>query len=296
MNKKVLTMQEVLALVDEMVARIPADGMKKVYGIPRGGVPVALALCSDPAFTLVDTPEEAEVFVDDIIDSGKTRDNWVVKYPGKLFFSLLHDGNRESGTWYVFPWENAGAADTSAEDIPLRMLQRIGEDPERDGLRDTPARVVRSWDELYKGYKEDPAEHLRKRFDNEEHYNEMVLLRDIEYYSTCEHHVLPFFGKMHVAYIPKPDGRIVGISKIARMVDGYARRLQVQERLTQQVADAMQSALDPMGVAVYCEGQHLCMLARGARQHESVMVTSALRGVCLEQAARLEFLLLTGRR
>lgn len=155
------------------------------------------------------------------------------------------------------------------------LLEYIGEDPDREGLLETPDRIVRSWKHLFSGYNKDPADILTV-FDAEG-YDQMVLLKEITFYSSCEHHWLPFIGKAHVAYIP--DEKIIGISKLARIVEIYARRLQVQERMTEQIADCIVEHLNPLGVGVVVEGQHLCMQARGVEKQHSVMATSALRGV-----------------
>ena len=174
------------------------------------------------------------------------------------------------------------------EALIKEMLARIGEDPEREGLRETPRRVAEAMRWMTRGYRMDPMELLRKALFAEKHES-MVLVRDIDLYSMCEHHMLPFFGKAHVAYIP--DGRIVGLSKLARLVELYARRLQVQERLTDQVADAMQSILQPAGVGVVIEAYHLCMMMRGVEKQHSRTITSAVRGVFREdQKTRDEFL------
>jgi GTP cyclohydrolase I len=157
------------------------------------------------------------------------------------------------------------------------ILLAIGEDPDRDGLLETPARVARMWGEISSGLREDPSEHLYKVFDVD--HDEMVMVRDIPMYSMCEHHLLPFIGTAHVAYIPKAGGRITGLSKIARLVDGYARRPQVQERLTRQIADAVRDALDPAGVLVVIDAEHLCMSMRGVRKPGSSTVTSAVHGI-----------------
>lgn len=157
------------------------------------------------------------------------------------------------------------------------ILAAIGEDPERDGLQKTPARVARMYAEICGGLHQNPDEHLLTTFEAE--HDEMVMVRDIPMYSLCEHHLAPFIGKAHVAYIPGTDGRVIGLSKFARLVDGYARRPQVQERLTSQVADAMQNSLDPKGVMVVIEAEHLCMSMRGVKQAGSTTVTSAVRGL-----------------
>ena len=173
-------------------------------------------------------------------------------------------------------------------DLTRRQLELVGEDPDREGLAKTPERVAKAWQFLTHGYGLDPDEILRSALF-EEHYSQMVLVRDIEVYSLCEHHQLPFFGKAHVAYIP--NGRIVGLSKIPRVVDVFARRLQVQERLTLQVRDAIERVLQPEGVAVVIEAQHLCMMMRGAEKQNSHTTTSAMSGVFLENDnTRAEFM------
>ena len=154
------------------------------------------------------------------------------------------------------------------------ILLAVGEDPDREGLRSTPARVARSYAELMAGLREEPRDHLRTVFT--ERYDEVVLLRDITFHSLCEHHLLPFTGVAHVAYLPA--GKVVGLSKLARLVEGYARRPQVQERLTGQIADAVMAELQPLGAACVVEATHTCMTVRGARKPGAVMVTSALRG------------------
>lgn len=167
------------------------------------------------------------------------------------------------------------------------MLTDIGEDPDREGLVKTPERVSKALQFLTHGYIVDPREILQQAIF-EEDYSEMILVRDIEIYSLCEHHMLPFFGKAHVAYIP--NGKIVGLSKIPRVVEVFARRLQVQERLTIQIRDAIQEVLAPVGVGVVIEAQHLCMMMRGAEKQNSSTTTSAMSGQFLEHATRAEFM------
>jgi GTP cyclohydrolase I len=163
------------------------------------------------------------------------------------------------------------------------ILLAIGEDPERDCLLDTPARVARMYEEIFSGLRETPDHHLQVTF--EAHHDEMVMVRDIALTSTCEHHLVPFMGKAHVAYIPNADGRITGLSKIARLVDAYAKRPQVQERLTTQIADEMERTLEPKGVLVVIEAEHLCMAMRGVKKPGSTTVTSAVRGLFRENDA-----------
>jgi GTP cyclohydrolase IA len=173
------------------------------------------------------------------------------------------------------------------------LLRYMGDNPEREGLLETPDRVLRSYDEHFSGYHQDPSEHLSKTFTEVEDYNELVLVSDIEVFSHCEHHLVPFVGKAHVAYIP--DGRVVGLSKLARVVDVFAKRLQVQEKLTAQISGAIAHHLEPLGVAVIMQCQHFCMCYRGVRKPGSWTTTSKLHGLFLsDHAARTELLTLLG--
>jgi len=174
-----------------------------------------------------------------------------------------------------------------AEESVKTILSELGEDISRDGLLDTPERVVKSWGEIYGGYGKNPQD-LIKVFECES-YTGMILLKDIELYSMCEHHMLPFVGKCHIAYIP--DKKVIGISKLARIMEIYARRLQIQERLTDEIADAIKEMLQPKGVAVRIEAEHFCMRMRGVGKQNSVMVTTSLRGSFIkDDATRNEFL------
>ena len=178
--------------------------------------------------------------------------------------------------------------DIQLEALVRQLLERIGEDPEREGLLRTPLRVAKAMDFLTSGYDMDAEEVVRRAMFSEDG-KEMVVVRDIEFYSLCEHHMLPFFGRAHVAYLP--NGKIVGLSKIARVIDVFARRLQVQERLTTQVADALMKTLSPHGVAVVMEASHTCMMMRGVQKQNSTTVTSAMRGTFEEDArTRAEFM------
>ena len=166
------------------------------------------------------------------------------------------------------------------------ILKAVGEDPDRAGLVETPRRVAKMYAEMFSGLHADPARHLRVTFP--ETYDEIVLVRDIPFTSMCEHHLLPFYGRAHIAYIP--NGKIVGLSKLARVVDSFSRRFQVQERLTIQVRDCIQEALDPLGVAVVIEAKHLCMMMRGVQKQNSVTTTSAFTGEFQQQTTRNEFI------
>ncbi len=192
---------------------------------------------------------------------------------------MLSDGNSSK--------ERAGGVDHDAIAAAVRqILIAVGEDPDRDGLKDTPDRVARFYGEVLSGLRESAEEHLSVQFDS--HYDEVVMVRDISLYSLCEHHLVPFLGRAHVAYIPNDQGCITGLSKLARLVDTYARRLQVQERLTVQIADALAHALDPKGVMVVIEAEHLCMSMRGVRKPGSMTVTSAVRGLFRTNVATRE--------
>lgn len=191
----------------------------------------------------------------------------------------------------VEPLSSVDLSGASFEDLVAEMIRRLGEDPEREGMLKTPSRVAKSLSFLTKGYSETPDDIIGDALFEECHRN-MVLVKDIEVYSLCEHHMLPFFGKAHVAYIP--DGRILGISKLARLVEVYARRFQVQERLTEQVAEAIWDTAKPLGVAVVVEAYHLCMMMRGVQKQNSKTITSAMRGTFLDDPrTRDEFLRLT---
>lgn len=301
MDKRILTNAEVASLAAMAAVPIAAfhgDRLPRVYAVPRGGVPAAFAIGRHVEFEFTDDPQEADFIVDDLIDSGATMARILTEASrqptGRRFMGeravpvvLLDKRTPEwKGAWVVFPWE--GDSVGSFEDNIRRTLQFIGEDTEREGLAETPARVAKAWEFWCKGYNEDPADILKVFEDGAKGVDEMVLVRNIPFYTHCEHHMAPFFGKATVAYIP--DGKIVGLSKINRLVDCFARRLQVQERLTTQVADAIMEHLKPKGVGVLIEARHLCMESRGVCQQGHSTTTSALRGVMVDGTVRQEFL------
>ncbi|HEY1263313.1 MAG TPA: GTP cyclohydrolase I FolE [Terriglobales bacterium] len=182
----------------------------------------------------------------------------------------------------------------SFEDLVREMIVRLGEDPAREGLQRTPARVHKAYEFLLKGYNEDPQQMLKKALFTVT-YDEMVIVKDIEMFSLCEHHMLPFFGKVHVAYIP--NGKVIGLSKLPRLVEIFSRRLQIQERLTTQIAETIQEAIHPQGVGVVIEARHLCMMMRGVEKQHSAAVTSSMLGSFREeQETRTEFLSLIRNR
>ena len=195
-------------------------------------------------------------------------------------------------------FSNTGAVTNEPVDIErieaavTEILEALGEDPQRDGLLRTPSRVAKMYAEVFAGLREDPEHHLEVQF--EAGHDEMVMVKDIPFYSMCEHHLLPFHGQAHVAYVPGEDGKITGLSKLARLVEAYARRPQVQERLTSQVADKLMQALDPRGALVVIEAEHLCMSMRGVQKPGSLTLTSAVRGLFLSDATRAEALQLLG--
>jgi GTP cyclohydrolase I len=302
-----LSPAEASALIEQLSIRIrdlldphSKESTIRVFGVPRGGVPVALALAGSGGFAAVDKPDTAHVIVDDIIDSGATMRRFTSRYKGKEFFALAGKQRdypavlmAPADQWLVFPWE--GDAEGSAEDIPRRLLQFIGEDVTREGLRETPARFLKAWREWTQGYSVNPKDVLKSFADGAENVDEMVVVRDIKFYSHCEHHLAPFFGVVHVGYVP--NGRIVGLSKIPRLVQAFARRLQVQERMTNQIADALTEELKPKGVGVVIQARHLCMESRGINLEGSQTTTSAVRGVFFDkQPAREEFFALINRR
>lgn len=267
----------------------------KLYGIPRGGIPALYAVLAGLGgrYRACNDPDLADAFIDDIYDSGKTHDRYAAKYPGKPFF-VLFDKRQDNwkNHWLVMPYEISELGDDdSASDIVTRLLQYIGEDPDREGLKETPKRFLKGWKEWSSGYQIKPEELLKTFDDGAEGVDEMVIVHNIPVVSKCEHHLADIQGIAHVGYVPQ--GKIVGLSKLARVVDAYSRRLQVQERLTTQIAEVIEKTLQPKGVAVIVRASHACMSSRGVKVHGSVTTTSAMRGVLLNKPeARAEFMAL----
>lgn len=283
---------ELNTLVEKMRARIigPQDNGRvvRLYPVPRGGVPVAMALAGTGKFVLVDDAAKCDVVVDDLIDSGATASRYAA-YPFYALIDKRHDPHY-AGRWIVFPWEET--AERGIEDHITRLLQFVGEDPNRGGLLETPARAAKAWRHWCKGYGENAEDVLKVFEDGAKNYDEMVAVVNIPFYSKCEHHMADIFGTATIAYVP--DGRIVGLSKLNRVLDVYARRLQVQERLTVQVAEALMTHLKPKGAGVVIKARHMCMESRGVCQQGHHTVTTALRGVFKTQPeTRAEFLALT---
>lgn len=276
----------------------PANGIRvapviKIYGVPRGGIPVTYLLKAQGPnhIVIVDNPLEADIIVDDIIDSGSTRDNFTA-ITNKPFYALIDKITNPDGKWYVFPWEEKAGEEEGVEANVTRILQYIGEDPARGGLIETPKRFSKALGEWFSGYNysEEDIKNLLKVFeDGADNYDQMVIVKDIPIYSKCEHHVADIFGTATIAYIP--NGKIVGLSKLSRLADVFARRLQVQERLTGQIADSLQKHLNPLGVGVIIRARHMCMESRGLCQQGHHTISIALRGVLKEDAAaRAEFM------
>jgi len=284
---KILTNKDLQVACQIMAEQIVRDGHGQqavIFGVPRGGLPVAYLLSKYLSGSIVaDNIEHATIVVDDLIDSGATSE----KYTMLPFYALFDKRTDSVQEWYVFPWENNACH--GADDIVTRLLQYVGEDPSRGGLHETPNRVLKAWKHWTSGYGQTPKAILKVFKDGAEDCDEMVIVKDIPVYSHCEHHMAPFFGVAHVAYIP--NGKIVGLSKISRLVDIFARRLQVQERLTNQIADAMNDHLKPLGVAVVIECRHMCMESRGIQRQGASTITSSLRGVLKsDKMARAEFM------
>jgi GTP cyclohydrolase IA len=279
---------------------------KVIYGIPQGGIALAMELGRLLGKRVIDTKElpgwdkECVLVVDDVVDSGATINRFKdyvtavihLKVCDQKHFDFLPTFycHQTTDDWIVYWWEST--KEKSIQDNITRILQFIGEDPTRSGLLETPDRVIRSWGEIFAGYQQDPAD-VFKVFD-EDGYNELVWMKNIEFYSQCEHHMLSFSGQAHVAYIANNE-KVIGASKLARLVDIFARRLTTQERIAKSVTEALMTHLQPVGAACIIEGAHLCMRCRGVGKQNSIMGTSCLRGRFLEdsdagRAARAELM------
>lgn len=288
-----LTWADVSAAVADTLAYRAPPGATSIYGVPRGGVPVALMVAALTGLRLADEPTAGTWVVDDLVDSGATLGRYDATWPVDALYRKPHSpphlapNARELDGWLVFPWETPAEAAGPADAV-VRLLEHVGEDPNREGLVDTPGRVLRALEEMCEGYAVDPALLLDTTFD--EPYDEMVVVRGVAFTSLCEHHMLPFSGTCTLGYLP--TGRVVGLSKLARLVECYARRLQVQERMTSQIAQALMDHLAPLGVGVVVQAVHSCMACRGVRKR-GTMVTSAMLGALRDvPEARAEFLAL----
>lgn len=263
-----------------------------IYGVPRGGVAVAYMLenTQPDVFQVCDDPNRADIFVDDIVDSGTTQARWMRAHPSKMFAALIDKGHTKfQGRWVVFPWERLASGNESVEDNIVRLLQFVGEDPKRGGLLETPKRVAKAWTEWCSGYKKNPADILKGFEDGSENYDQLIVVKNIPFYSHCEHHMAPFFGTCSFGYLP--GKRIVGLSKIPELIDVFSQRLQVQERLANQIVQAFHEHFQPKGVGIVMEARHMCMESRGKKKVGQSTITSALRGIMLTDGAfKAEFL------
>lgn len=291
------TLAEELGQKIKAAVTVPSSGTLKAFGVPRGGCNVVGLI---PWLVATDSPFDADVIIDDIIDSGKTRADYSSSNINKPFFALIDqqsaDHTTYQGYWIVFPWEISDENEGPEENI-RRVLTYLGENPDREGLRDTPKRFLKMMSELTQGLRgAAPEEHLNKMFtldDNESGmsgYDGIIMSAPLPFVSLCEHHLAAFDGHAFIGYLPGEDGRVVGLSKIARLLDGYAQRPQVQERLTIQIADAIERTLKPEAVGVVVRGRHTCQCFRGVKK-EGRMVTSAMRGIFRDStSARAEFM------
>jgi len=288
MNFRNITDKEIKTQAAKVAFEIRTEAPgSNCYPIPRGGVPAAYAIQQFIQFNIVDKPIKADFFIDDLIDSGRTCKTYFAEY-GKPFYALFNKASDFKDQWLVFPWEST--IEASAEDIVIRQLEFIGEDYEREGLTETPKRVTKAWREWFSGYCiADPSKVLKAFEDGSENYDQMIVVKDIPFYSHCEHHIAPFFGSVTIAYIP--NKKIVGLSKFSRLVEIFARRLQVQERLTTQITEALVSSLNPLGCGCIVKARHLCMESRGIAKQGHITVTSSVKGVLRDKPeARAEFM------
>lgn len=279
--------------IETLAQKIKAGGKEYsgIYGVPRGGTYPAAMLAQILGVRQVFDPGEITMqtlIVDDLIDSGMTLAGYsndkavVYAKPGKMD-AVKYYGQAVANDWLVFPDESGAGIEENFK----RTLQYIGEDTTREGLVETPKRMRRAYDEIFAGYKIDPQD-LVKTFVQGT-CKEMVMLKNCEFYSTCEHHFFPFFGHVSIGYIP--NDKVIGVSKLARLVDCFSKRMQIQERMTSQIADFLEQELGAKGVIVVCEGVHFCMTSRGIKKQDASMVTSAVRGIFQDNAqARNEFL------
>lgn len=280
-------------LIAKLAKKIDKNKFWNIYGIPRGGYAIAIELGKLLDLDVI-TDEEyingGTLVVDDLIDSGKTLSKYKNNKKAVIFVKnkktkLVDYYVEEVNDWVKFPDE----PENEVQEHITRVMQYIGEDVSREGLIETPKRVQRAIDEIFSGYKQNPKD-LMKTF-TQGTCQEMVILKNCEFYSTCEHHMFPFFGHISIGYIP--NKKVIGVSKLARLTDLFAKRMQIQERMTSQIADVLMKELDAKGVYVVCEGVHFCMRSRGVKKQDASMITSAVRGVFKKDAkARQEFLTL----
>jgi len=275
MKKHKVTWEEIYLKIETLKNSLNTNS-DKIYGIPRGGQVIA-----GLTGMAVDTPEEATIIIDDLYDSGNTYNKWLEKYPDKEFVFLFNKKFEYQNTWLEFPWEESG--EKEVEENVVRLLEYFGEDVNREGLKETPKRFVKFFDEFL-----NPPKWNCTTFDSEG-YDEMIVQSNIPFHSLCEHHIAPFFGEGFIAYIP--NKKIVGLSKLARCLESFSRKLQNQERITNEVAEFLQKELNPLGIAVVLRAKHMCMEMRGVKKHDTYTTTSKMMGVFKDDInARQEFL------
>ena len=296
-SKRVLAYGDYLVAIQRLIKALKEVQFDTVFGIPRGGYFPAGVIAQSMGKRQIFDPAAIDgktLIVDDICDSGATMIEYNAKYhaspcaavfrksPDK--FQWVHYGVcMAENEWIVLPDEKG----CGIEENFKRTLQYIGEDVTREGVLETPKRMRRAYDEIFAGYKTNPKS-LVKTFTKGS-CKELVILKNCEFYSVCEHHFFPFFGHCSIGYIP--NGKVIGVSKLARLLDCFSKRMQIQERMTSQIADFLEQELDAKGVYVVCEGVHFCMTSRGIKKQDANMVTSAIRGDFLDNAAlRAEFL------
>jgi len=281
-NNRSITWEEINQQVDSLLNKLK-NKKCKIYGIARGGQVVAGLLgAKNPNIEIVDIwfPYKADIIVDDLYDSGTTYKKWKKLYPEKEFYFLFDKREKEyKGKWLEFPWEESG--DKEVEENVVRLLEYFGQDANREGLKDTPKRYIKFWNEFLS-----PPDWKPTTF-SAEGYDQMIVQTNIPFHSVCEHHLAPFFGTGHIAYIP--NKKIIGLSKLARTLETYSRRLQNQERITNQVVDFLMKELDPLGVGCVIKAKHMCMEMRGVKKHNTYTTTSALRGVFENKEQKDEF-------
>jgi len=290
---RILDWSEFYGLCENLANKIKGK-YRVIYPIHKNGLYVANFLSESLGLKIIYDKESINDFnkseliiVDDLVDSGRTLSSFKGIDKAVLFVKNNNQKKvkyfvEKTNDWIRFPFEK----ENDIEENIVRMLEYIGEDPTREGLIDTPKRIVKSWDKLYGGYKMNPKDLVTSFQDGA--CDEVVILKNIEFYSVCEHHNLPFFGKISIGYLPRK--KVIGVSKLARIVEVYARRMQIQEKMTTQIADCIVDLINPRGVMVVCEAQHFCVVARGVEKKNSLMVTSAIRGAFRKKDLRDEFL------
>lgn len=283
-----ITWEDAEEQVVQLVARWTDEDVRTVYGVPTGGVPVAMLCAEMTGWQLVNDPDDIDdhtLVVDDLIDTGRTLSAYTGRKRDAMYRKPYSPTDAAPNattvdSWLAFPWERD---DGDPTDAVVRLLQYIGEDPTREGLIDTPRRVVKALAEMTTGYGTDIAEILGVQFDVGD-VSGTVVLSDIPFTSLCEHHMLPFVGTATVGYVP--GEKVVGLSKLARLVDAHANRLQVQERLTEDIASDLDHHLKPDGVGVVIHAHHQCMSCRGVGKPGATMTTNSLRGIVADDPTR----------